>query len=95
MEILQFLISFLSKPENVDKFSSIINAFNKGQLSIDAILKNIDLKTLLPVIQEFLMNGQNKSPTEWVEQGEGLSPIANVADKDIVYALNKYLCQPI
>lgn len=95
MEILQFLISFLSNPQNVDKFSGLLNAFSKGQLSIDSILKNIDLKTLLPLIKDLFINGQNKSPTDWVEQGEGLSPIANVADKDIVFTLNKYLCQPI
>jgi hypothetical protein len=37
----------------------------------------------------------NKSPTETVGQNVyGLNPIANVADKDIVYTLNKYLSQP-
>lgn len=94
MEILQFLLSFFSDQNNFDKFSGLINAFKENSFDLNSVLKNIDLKSVLPIIKELLFGMQNKSPTDLVGQGEGLTPIANIADKDIVFVLNKYLGQP-
>ncbi len=94
MEILQFLLSFFSDQSNLDKFSGLINAFKENSFDLNSVLKNIDLKSVLPFIKDLFLGMQNKSPTDVVGQGEGLTPIANIADKDIVFVLNKYLGQP-
>jgi hypothetical protein len=94
MEILQFLLSFFSDQNNFDKFSGLINAFKENSFDLNSVIKNIDLKTILPILKELFLGLQNKSPTEIVGQGEGLTPIANIADKNIVFVLNKYLGQP-
>jgi hypothetical protein len=36
------------------------------------------------------MNAQKNRPTESAERNFYLSPIAGIADKDIIYTLNKY-----
>jgi hypothetical protein len=44
----------------------------------------------MPLLQEFFKS-QNKTPTDFsVGEECKLSPIAKIADKDIVYTLNKY-----
>ena len=49
----------------------------------------------MPVLKEIFSSFNMKSPTQTVGQNVyGLNPIANVADKDIIYTLNKYLGQP-
>lgn len=94
MEILQFLLSFFSDTEKLNKFSQLINALKNNELDFNSLAKSIDLKSILPVISELIFSLQQKSPTDFsVGQGQGLTPIADIADKDIVFALNKYLGQ--
>lgn len=95
MELLQFLLSFLSNGNNFESFSGLINALKENSFDLNSFLKNIDLKSILPILKDFIFNMQNKNPTEWVGQNEGLTPIANIADKDIVFALNKYLSHTV
>ncbi|MBE7062069.1 MAG: hypothetical protein E7382_05985 [Clostridiales bacterium] len=78
MEILQTLISLLSNGINGNANSPVTD-----------FLKNVDLSQLAPLING-LFSRQEKSPTDSVGHGEHLNPIANIADKDIVYTLNKY-----
>lgn len=80
MEILQALLSLLSNGIN-----------GKGNTPITDFLKNVDLSTLAPLING-LFSSTQKNPTENFSVGEfeHLNPIANIADKEIVYALNKF-----
>lgn len=94
MEILQFLTSFLSNEENLNKVTNLIGAFQNGTFNIKNLLNSIDIKTILPFISEFLSFSAQKNPTKFVGQGEGLAPLANIADKEIIYTLNKYLSIP-
>lgn len=94
MEILQFLLSFFSDSEKLNKFTQLLNALKNNCLDFNTIAKNIDLKSILPVISQLFFSLQNKSPTDFsVGQVQGLTPICDIADKDIVFALNKYLGQ--
>jgi len=45
---------------------------------------------LKPIIEEF-MKSINNRPAQSAERTNGLQPISNIADRDIVFALNKYL----
>ena len=77
MEILQSLINLLS------------NGLN-GNSPLAELLKNIDISGLTKILGTVFNNEQQKSPTESVGQDCHLNPIANIADKDIIYTLNKY-----
>ena len=52
------------------------------------MLKDITPDKIAPIIKDFLSD--KKSPAAYAGESVGLNPIANVADKDIVYTLNKY-----
>lgn len=93
MEILQFLISFLSKSQNLQKFAPLIKLFSENSFDINKVLKSLSPDVVKPIIEQFASLMNNKSPTDSVGQSVGLEPISNIADKDIVYALNKHLGQ--
>ena len=93
MEILQFLLKFLLSSPNGKDFAPILNLLKDNSFNIANVLKNIKPEMIMPLIAKFL-SAQNKSPNVPFGQGEHLTPIASIADKDIVYALNKYLSAP-
>ena len=94
MEILQFLISFFLKEFGGEKLQTIIDLFQNNSFDLNKIINNLNLETISPIIQEFFksLNKEN-TPTDFsVGEDNKLSPIARIADKDIVYTLNRYFC---
>jgi len=91
MELLQFLISFFIKNYGGDKFGDIFNIFKDNSFDIKKVLTNLKPEMLEPIIKSFFNSGQNKTPTDFsVGENYKLDPIARIADKDIVYTLNRY-----
>ncbi len=96
MEILKLLLSFFLKDDKLKPFSPIVELLSKNSFDIHKTLKNLNLDALAPIVKAFLENAsnvreQNKTPTDFsVGEVVGLNPIANIADKEIVYTLNKY-----
>ena len=93
MEILQFLLSFLSKNNGLEGLKPIISLFQNGKFNLSDLLKNLTPQTLKPIIERLFKSNsfKNQNPTEnSVGNNYGLNPIAPFADKDIVYSLNKY-----
>ncbi len=93
MDLLQIL-SFFLKESNLAGLSPIIELLQNNSFDIAKTLKSLNMDTLAPLIRAF-MSGMNNSakenPTESsVGDIHGLNPIANIADKNIVYTLNKY-----
>lgn len=71
--------------------SPILELLKDNSFDIKATLKNLSPEKIAPIIKTF-MNEQSKSPRETYRgQGYGIAPIAKIADKDVVYTLNKYL----
>jgi hypothetical protein len=90
MEILQFLIDFFIKELGEEKLAPVFNALKNNSFDLKSLLNPQMLATIMPIIQEFFQS-QNKTPTDFsVGEEFKLSPIALIADKDIVYTLNKY-----
>jgi carbonic anhydrase len=94
MEILQVLLSLLLNGKNFESFAPILNAFKENDFDLKKVLESIDLKSLMPFITSFL-NDKKQSPNVSVGQGFGLSPIAKIADKEIIYSLNQYFHEQI
>lgn len=90
MEILQFLLSFFSQELNGGKFAPLFELFRDNSFDLKKIIKNLNPEIIAPLVQEFMNFSKNNNPTATVGQTVGLSPIANIADKEIVYSLNKY-----
>ena len=92
MEILQFLLSFLLKEYGGEKLAPLINAFKDGNFNIQNLLSCLTPEMIAPILKFFTGDQNNKPcPQNFSGQGYGLNPIAQIADKDIVYTLNKYL----
>ena len=87
MEILQLLINFLTGGAG-EKYKGILDLFIKDSFDIKKVLKDITPDKIAPIIKDFL--SKKNSPTAPVGESVGLNPIANIADKNIVYTLNKY-----
>ncbi|MBR1967969.1 MAG: hypothetical protein IKA11_01065 [Clostridia bacterium] len=90
MEILQFLLSLISKNFGGGILEPIINILKDNSFDIKKALNSLSPETLAPIVKQFMKMNENKNPTEHVGLGEGLKPIANIADKNIVYTLNRY-----
>ena len=89
MDLLQFLLSFF-KEEYGDKYKNVIELVQNNSFDIKSILKNLNFETVLPIIKDIFGGIKNFSPHQKV-QAEGLSPIKNIADEKIIFALNEYL----
>lgn len=92
MDLLQFFSSLLSDQKFMGVFSPIVELLKQNSFDIKKTLASLDPETLKPIIEEFMKNINNR-PAQSAERTNGLKPISNIADKDIVYVLNKYLSQ--
>ncbi len=90
MELLQFLLSFLSNSQNKDLLNDIINLFKNGSFDMSNILSLIKPEMLAPFINSFFTQAKTPHPNSY-GRGVGFEPIINIADKDIVYSLNRIM----
>ena len=91
MEILQFLISFFLNEYGGEKLQSVFKVLKDNSFDIGKVIKNLTPETVAPILKEFLKPNKNNTPTDFsVGEDYKLDPIARIADKDIVYTLNRY-----
>lgn len=88
MEILQILLKFFTEEGGGGALSPIIKLLKDNSFDVKKTVSNLNVETVAPIIKEFLFSSASKNA---VPNGVGVAPISNVADKDIVYTLNKYL----
>ncbi len=92
MEILQFLLNFLSGTDIVKNFTPIIDHLKENNFDLKKAIFSLTPEKIAPLINVFMSKNQNKnSPTEPVGQSLGFEPIKDIADSDIIYSLNKLL----
>jgi hypothetical protein len=94
MDLLQLITSLFGGNVDFSAFLPLINMLKSGNFDFNSILTLLQNEKILPIIKNFFNSFNNKSPTETVGQISGLSPIASIADKDIVFVLNRYLSCP-
>lgn len=88
MQLLDTVLSLLLNEENKEKIAPIIDAVLKNGFNLQSILKNIDVSTLMPLLQGLFKQNQ---PSKQNYDANPLSPISNIADREIIFALNKYI----
>jgi hypothetical protein len=92
MEILQNLLTNLLG-ENLKAFTPLLQTLINNGFDLKKTLSSMDITALIPLVEQLFSATQNmKSPTQNVGQCSGVNPIIKFADKDIVYTLNKHLC---
>ena len=92
MELLQFISSLFSDDKIIKSISPIIVLLRQNSFDIKKVLASIDPEMIRPIIEEFMKNINNR-PAQSAERTNGLKPISNLADKDIIFALNRYLAE--
>ncbi len=92
MEILQFLTAFFQNNQNLKLIIPIINVLRENNFDIKRALSSLTPEMIKPIIEQFSVV-MNSTPQGFNQKSQGLTPISNIADKDIVYSLNRYLSQ--
>ncbi|MBQ3596503.1 MAG: hypothetical protein II988_01660 [Clostridia bacterium] len=90
MELLRFLISFFIDQLGLDQLKPTLDQLTNGNTDIKSLLSSLDFEKLLPVIQKLSEILNKNSPTKVAEEPCGLTPVIDIADKEIIYALNSY-----
>lgn len=88
MELLQLLVSFLTEQFKGQKIGTLIKLFADNSFSLKETLKNLKPETLGPIVKDLFSKTNTRA--EESARANGLSPISNFADKEIIYSLNKY-----
>ena len=91
MEILQFLFSLFKDNTLIKNLLPIFELLRANNFDLKKTLSMLNPEQLQPIIKELSNFFQSKSPTQSVGLDNALSPILDLADKDIVFALNKTL----
>lgn len=84
---LTSLLSSLLQNSNLETLAPIIKSISENGFDLGKILSAIDINTILPLISSFF-SGEKKQP---VKQANPLTPVLDIADKEIVFALNRYI----
>ena len=91
MDLLQLITSLFGGNVDFSAFLPLINILKSGNFNINDLFTLLQNEKVLPLIKNLFSSFNNKSPTTEVGQASPLSPIASIADKDVVFVLNRYL----
>ena len=88
MEIPDILKNFLAD-KNLSALLPVIKLLSENSFDIKKAISGITPEMLMNFSGELLKNSAPE--TSYKVEKNGVSPIANIADKDIVYTLNRYI----
>ena len=88
--ILEFLLNYFLTEYASGELKPIYELFKKNNFDIKSVLKNLNPKDIMPLINAFMKgkNSNNKAPENMVFGG--VEPIKSFADSEIVLALNSF-----
>ena len=91
MESLQYILNLLF-PEKAKELGALLQYAAKNRFDLNEMLKNLDLAALAPLLGGLF--GGAETPARHAAEKTAVSPlepVAAVADRDIVFCLNRYL----
>ena len=96
MNILNFLISYFANGFD-EKLSPIFKIIADNSFDFKKIISKIDIKTLIPILKEILLQFNNISTNNTNNSSFVLKtePIKKIADETIVETLNNYFASEI
>ena len=90
MDVLQYILQLFSGNETLKKFAPVLElALNNG-FDFKKMLQNLDVNAILPLLSAFFTPPAQTASAE-VSAEQPLAAISSVADKDIIYCLNRYI----
>lgn len=94
MDIEYILNNFL-KGDMKDKISPVLEMLAKNNFDISKVIKNLDVTTVAPLLGSlFEAFSARKGAAQTAQAAANpLAPISSVADRDIIYSLNRYLAE--
>ncbi len=90
MDLLQILTNLLNGNNISPAFKEVFSLLQQNSFDIKRTISSLTPKSLIAIFGELMKNAQKNPPNQPVGGNYGLSPIAEIADKDVVYTLNKY-----
>lgn len=92
MDISDMIKNLLSDG-GLQKLLPVLNVLRENSFDIKKVLQNLTPESVMQVFQSFMSQNSDvgKAEQEFTGYPAGVSAIANVADKEIVYVLNRYL----
>ena len=91
MDIWNWLKNLSSSGE-LQALLPLVNLLRENSFDIKRVLENLTPETLAPIIKALSERKvADNTPVSFSAEPAGVTPIANVADKEIVYVLNRYL----
>ena len=93
MELIKFLLPFLLDEKSKDLITPIFNHLKSCGFDFKKAIFSLTPEILAPIVAAFsnMPKNDKKSPQENCSFPAGVLPISNIADKDIIYNLNKLL----
>lgn len=89
MDIPEYIFNNFINGDLKEKIAPVMDAISKNGFNLEKILQSVDITTLLPLLGS-LFGGATKSAPAAADANP-LTPISGIADRDIVFALNRYL----
>lgn len=87
---MQFILNFLTGGSRAVQ-RALHSLLEQNNFNLQEVIKNLDFEKLAPILSAFSGEKEAGSFDFSKEPTYPLAPIAAVADRDIVYALNRYL----
>lgn len=87
MDILNFLLDTIEKNANV--LAPAFKILSENSFDIKKVFDKLTPEDILRIYKDVSDNAQKNAP--YAEKTYGVAPISDIADKEIVYALNKYV----
>lgn len=96
MEILQFLLSYFLNNSNLDALNPIIETLKQNDFDVKKVISSLNPQTIIPILNSFMQSlGQNKNPSPSFCEEEGLVPLNDFADIQIIDCLNSYFSRDL
>jgi len=89
MEILDFILKNFLSGDAQEKFAPVFKTVTENGFDLGKIIKNLDISAILPLL-DGLFSAKSAAPPK-TETANPLSPVSDVADRDIIFALNRYI----
>ena len=92
MDILSVLKNLLSETD-ARSFAPVIDLLRKNSFDVKKTIDALTPETLTPILRSFLSSYREThgKTDDFTARPVGVTAIANIADKEIVYCLNRYL----
>ncbi len=91
MDLLQILSEFLGKNTGAGAWKPVFDLLKENSFDIRRTLSSLTPEKAAPIIKAFLSSRPEPGKNSGAAPAYGTAPISNIADKDIVYALNRYM----